>query len=706
MHVLALLLAALLQVRTPAVIELAVTSAAGPVPRAQIIIAGRTVETDAAGRITLQLAPGPIDITVVKEGFNPVTVTVTAVAGTPQTVPVMLEPQSTIEEHVTVSATRTGKRIEDQPMRVEVLDTEEIEEKQLMTPGDIVMMLNEMGGLRVQATSPSLGAASVRVQGMRGRYTRFLSDGLPLFGADVGGLGLLQIPPTDLGQVEVIKGVASALYGAGALGGVVDLISKRPTRDASHEALVNRTSRGGTDAVLFASQPLTDRWSGTLLVGGHWQERNDVDGDGWADLAGYSRGEFRPRVFWNDDTGRSLFATGGLMIEDRNGGTVEGAVLPPTGAPFLESLDTARVDGGVVAQTPFRGRTILTARVSATHRRDIHQLGEERGRDVQSTVFSELALRGTARRQTWVAGAAYERTALDPRERPDLALVYDTPGVFGQDDIDLQRWLTVSISARADRHSRFGAFVSPRASALMRAGGWTGRLSLGGGFFAPTPLTEEVEAAGLARLRVPAPLKAERGRSASLDVTRALGPLTVTGTLFQYHVADPVVVERSTYSLVNLPEATITQGVEAVATFRRDAFNVTATYTYVHSREGVGVERGAIPLTPRHGAGLVGMWERENRGRIGLEAYFTGTQRLEDNPFRSESAPYVLFGGLIERRLGRVRLFVNAENLGNVRQSDWDPLIRPSRAADGRWTVDAWAPLDGRNINGGIRLGF
>ena len=56
-------------------------------------------------------------------------------------------------------------------MRVEVLDREEIEEKLMMTPGDIVMMLNEMGGLRVQATSPSLGAASVRIQGMRGRYT-------------------------------------------------------------------------------------------------------------------------------------------------------------------------------------------------------------------------------------------------------------------------------------------------------------------------------------------------------------------------------------------------------------------------------------------------------------------------------------------------------------------------------------------------------
>src|SRR5207245_5930707 len=95
---------------------------------------------------------------------------------------------------------------------------EEIEEKLMMTPGDITMMLNEMGGLRVQTTSPGLGAASVRIQGMKGRYTRFLSDGLPLFGQQGGGLGLLQIPPMDLGQVEVIKGAASALYGAGAIG--------------------------------------------------------------------------------------------------------------------------------------------------------------------------------------------------------------------------------------------------------------------------------------------------------------------------------------------------------------------------------------------------------------------------------------------------------------------------------------------------------
>ena len=107
-----------------------------------------------------------------------------------------------------------------------------------------------------------------------------------------------------------------------------------------------------------------------------------------------------------------------------------------------------------------------------------------------------------------------------------------------------------------------------------------------------------------------------------------------------------------------------------------------------------------------HSAGLVGMWEEERWGRVGLELYVTGRQRLEVNPYRNASEPYTVLGALVEKRLGRARLFLNAENLTNVRQSRWDPLIRPARAVDGRWTVDAWAPLEGRVLNGGIRLAF
>jgi outer membrane receptor protein involved in Fe transport len=81
----------------------------------------------------------------------------------------------------------------------------------------------------------------VRVQGLRGRYTQVLSDGLPLYGGQTGGLGLLQIPPMDLGGVEVIKGVASALYGGTALGGVVNLVSRRPGEEPIRELLLNQT---------------------------------------------------------------------------------------------------------------------------------------------------------------------------------------------------------------------------------------------------------------------------------------------------------------------------------------------------------------------------------------------------------------------------------------------------------------------------------
>jgi iron complex outermembrane receptor protein len=128
---------------------------------------------------------------------------------------------------------------------------------------------------------------------------------------------------------------------------------------------------------------------------------------------------------------------------------------------------------------------------------------------------------------------------------PRFAYTYDVPGLFLQDDVDLAPWLSVSASGRVDRHSRYGTFVSPRLAALVRAAGWTSRLAVGQGFFAATPLTEETEAAGLTRLTIARPLRAERGRSASLDLTRAVGPGTWTLTAFASRVADPIAVERA-----------------------------------------------------------------------------------------------------------------------------------------------------------------
>ena len=166
-----------------ATIRVEVAAASEPVEGAEVTVNGKSVRTGQAGTATTVVPPGDVKVSVTKDGYFPATASLLADAVRESVLRVELEPRKTVEEEIKVYATRNDVRIQDSPLHVEVLEREEIEEKILMTPGDIVMMLNEMGGMRVQTTSPSLGAASVRIQGMRGRYTRFLSDGLPLFGS-------------------------------------------------------------------------------------------------------------------------------------------------------------------------------------------------------------------------------------------------------------------------------------------------------------------------------------------------------------------------------------------------------------------------------------------------------------------------------------------------------------------------------------------
>ncbi len=221
------------------------------------------------------------------------------------------------EDDIVVQATRSGGRVQDEAIRVEVIGREEIEEKLLMTPGNVSMLVAETPGVRVQVTSPALGSSNIRMQGMSGRYTQLLSDGLPLYGGQPSSIGLLQIPPTDLGQVEVIKGSASALYGPSALGGVINLVSRRPKAEAEAELLLNATTRNGQNVTGYTSGPLGANWSYSLTGGYHRQTRKDLDDDGWIDMPGYDRWTVRPRLFWEGDDGATALVTVGATQEDR-----------------------------------------------------------------------------------------------------------------------------------------------------------------------------------------------------------------------------------------------------------------------------------------------------------------------------------------------------------------------------------------------------
>lgn len=614
---------------------------------------------------------------------------------------------------VTVQSTRSGRRVSDEPIRVDVVSQEEIEEKLLMSPGNVSMLVAETAGVRVQNTSPGMGGSNIRIQGLRGRYTQLLADGLPLYGGQSSSIGLLQIPPTDLGSVEIIKGSASALYGPAALGGVVNLISRRPRDTREAEVLLNATSRGGQDATGYVAGPLSDRWGLSVVAGHHRQDRQDLDDDGWADMPGYQRSTVRPRLFWQSDDGARALLTAGATRESRQGGTLPGRVVAD-GHPFALTQHTERYDAGAVVEIPVRETDRLQLRASAMSTDHRHRYGESLEDDTHRTGFAEVSYASGIADTSWLAGLAAQQDRFRSHQFQQFDYRYTVPAVFVQAEQTLREDLILSGSARWDDHSEYGDHFSPRLSLLFHPGQWTLRASVGKGFFAPTPFVEEIEAAGLSKLDPLRGLRAETATTGSIDVGYANGPWEANVSLFASNIEHAVRLADSSdapgerVQLINVDGLTRTRGSELLLRYRWQDITVTGSYVYTDAAEPgeEGQGRRAVALTPRHTAGLVAMWEQHGRGRVGLEAYYTGTQALEDNPWRRHGRPYVELGALGEIVLGKVSLFLNLENILDVRQSGYNPMLRPRRSDDGQWTVDAWAPLDGFVVNGGVRLKF
>ena len=223
---------------------------------------------------------------------------------------------------------------------------------------------------------------------------------------------------------------------------------------------------------------------------------------------------------------------------------------------------------------------------------------------------------------------------------------------------------------------------------------------------------EETESTGLSVVAPLRDLDTERADSISADVTWRRTPVEVTATLFDSRIWNALAVHRTgradyPVEIVNLNGFTRARGTELIARYHREGFDVIATHMYLMSTEPdleTGGRREA-PLNPRHSA-TFDVLRQIGPARVGFEVFYTGRQALDDNPFRARGFPYVLFGGLVDWAIGSSRVYINVENLGDVRQTREHPLVRPVRDVDGRWTVDAWAPLEGRTVNGGVRIRF
>ncbi len=235
---------------------------------------------------------------------------------------VLLKPADEELAEVVITSTRSNRSIRNIPTRVEFLNGEELEEKGNMKPGDIRMMLNESTGIQTQQISATSANSSIRIQGLDGRYTQILKDGFPLYGGFSGGLGLLQTPPLDLKQVEIIKGSTSTLFGGGAIAGMINLISKSPTPEKVITALINATSAGGIDVNGFYSQQV--KKVGLTIYGGYSSNKAyDPSSVGFSAIPKFHRFVFNPKLFIFLDKATTLSLGFNVGLEDRMGGDMQ-----------------------------------------------------------------------------------------------------------------------------------------------------------------------------------------------------------------------------------------------------------------------------------------------------------------------------------------------------------------------------------------------
>lgn len=289
------------------------------IPSANISEKSRTLSmTDSAGNAQIKIETGLHELVFTSVGYKPFQRIVNIPAD--HTIEVKLTPEEKELGEVTIIASsRNNQRIENSPMKVEVLGREEMDEENMIKPGNIASILGDVSGIQIQQTSAASGNSNVRIQGLEGRYTQILQDGIPLFDGFSGSFGILSIPPLDLKQIELIKGSASTLYGGGAIGGLINIISRKPSGKKESTFTLNQSTLKESNINSFISG--RNRKTGyTLYTGLTRQKEVDVNKDGLSDVPGIHSMVVHPKFFWYPSASTTVTVGYTATIEKRKGG--------------------------------------------------------------------------------------------------------------------------------------------------------------------------------------------------------------------------------------------------------------------------------------------------------------------------------------------------------------------------------------------------
>ncbi|KIX20087.1 collagen-binding protein [Flavobacterium sp. 316] len=626
---------------------------------------------------------------------------------------ILLYEQSEDLEEIVISSTRSTRTIQNIPTRIEFIGSEELDEKGNMKAGDIRMLLAESTGIHVQTTSPTSANASIRIQGLDGRYTQILKDGFPIYSGASSGLGLLQIPPLDLKQVEVIKGSTSTLYGGGAIAGLVNLISKTPTEERDLRFHLNGTSGRGLDINGFYGQKF--KKIGTTIFASH--NRNgayDPAQIGLSAIPQFERYVLNPKLFvyFNDKTKMNFGIN--TTIENRLGGDM--LYIKGKGDnthQYFEENKTQRYSTQFVFDHTVNENSFVQIKNSVSYFNRNTAIPNYEFEGTQTATFTEASYTHSKEKSEWATGVNIWTDNFKEKQMTAFPLRdynQTTFGAFVQNSFKATDWLQLETGLRTDYVIDYGAVFLPRVSALFQiANGLTSRIGGGFGYKTPTIFTEESERIQYQNV-MPIDdntnkLEKSYGANADINYRTNIGDdwtFSINHLFFYTYLDNPLLLQNiatNTYQFINSSGYIHTKGTETNIKIGYDDFKLFLGYTFTDTRlieNGTNTEN---PLTPKHRINSVLMYEIEDKWKIGLEAYYFSPQKLNDG---TTGKDYVICGFMAEKIWERFSLYINFENFFDTRQTRFDNIY--TGTITNPVFKDIYAPLDGFVINGGIKF--
>lgn len=621
------------------------------------------------------------------------------------------KPVEATEEEVIVSSSRTERGIENLPTKVEVLGAEEVNEEVGIKPGNIASLLGDVAGIQIQQTSAATGNAEMRVQGLPGKYTQILKDGMPLFGGYSGSFSILQIPPLDLKQIEIVKGASSTLYGGGAIAGMVNLISKRPKQGVFEKTiLLNQSTLKESNANIYLSNR-KNKTGYTFFSGMNYQRPVDVNKDGFSDLPDTKSFFVHPTLFLYPNERNLLYFGYNGVFEKRKGGDMQVLKdqMDNNHQYFVYNQSTRHsIDGYWENKINASDRFVLKGTGSWSDR-DIETNGFAMKAE-QLSWFTEASYLKKWKSNDLVAGLNLTGESFR-KKQPDFSQLnnYDqaTAGAFIQNDWRISPKFIAQTGVRVDHHNQYGNFVLPRLSFLYRISQYfTSRLGGGLGYKIPTVFSSEIDERDYGHLLPLENVKAERSEGANWDINyhqKVNGwDLTANQTLFINRINHPLisqVFQNNDIHFFNASDPIVTKGFETYIQVLHDALEIYLGYIYTSARKLY--DDKPLSLIAKNKFATVVGYEFAHNFRAGIEAAYTGNQFLDDG---RHTPGYLFMAAMARYDIKHVAFVLNCENLLDYRQTKKETIVDPPFANPVFHQL--WAPIDGRVVNFSVRFTF